>query len=104
MQGPAGLVLPSGGGLTNTGPFRNLQPARGNGCYWAGQEYAGDGSSAWQFDVFYGAQSYNLKSNGFYAWAVRSGDVAVAVPEPQTCTLALAGLAVAFGAAKRRKP
>lgn len=102
---PSGNGPQSGWGLTNTGPFSNLQSSR----YWYGVAYTPPANDPWSINdawIFLSENGHQLdseKANGFYAWAVRSGDVATAVPEPQTYALALAGLAVAVRAAKRRK-
>ncbi len=75
---PASCANQSGFGLTNTGPFSNLQ----SGFYWSGLEFAPNPSSfAWRFGFNVGVQSGSPKGNQLFAWAVRSGDVA-AVPEP----------------------
>lgn len=75
--------------------FINMQPY----AYWTGEEY--DSSLAWSFHTDVGAQHANFKSNGYYAWAVRPGDVA-AVPEAQTYALMLAGLGLVGWRARRR--
>lgn len=83
-----------GYGLTNTGPFDNLQPY----YYWSGTEAT---SSAWYFYFNYGFQSPGNKLNSFYALAVRSAEVSIAptttttnsVPEPGTMLLMGSGLA-----------
>ena len=87
-----------GWGLTNTGPFSNMQ----SGVYWSGTEYAPDTNFAWYFGTHDGHQSGASKRNASYAVAVRPGDVA-AVPEPQSVVLALLGLA-ALWVVRRRRP
>jgi hypothetical protein len=82
--------------LTNTGPFSNLQPH----YYWSGTEYAPNTSSAWGFRFNYGGQDGNGKANGFYAWAVRPGDIAP-VPVPGAVWL-FGGALTLLGAVRRR--
>jgi hypothetical protein len=66
----------AGWGLTNDGPFSNLQPNR----YWSGTTYAPNASFAWDFDFSYGGQYDFNKTNAFFAWAVSPGDALVPVP------------------------
>jgi hypothetical protein len=67
----------AGSGLTNTGPFSNVQ-AYG---YWSATESAPNTSNAWYFFTSDGYQFNLTKSYGLYAWAVHAGDVgALAVP------------------------
>jgi hypothetical protein len=51
------------------------------------------GAYGWYFYSGYGSQFYVFQSLRFYAVAVRPGDVAAAVPEPQTWVIMLMGLA-----------
>jgi hypothetical protein len=60
--------------------------------YWVGLDYAPDLQQAWMFDLSQANQSYADKGTYLYAVAVRAGDVATSVPEPQTCMLMLLGL------------
>ncbi len=78
-----------GWGLTNTGNFQHMQSDR---PYWSGLVYVSDVNDRWIFDTHYGAQGNGFKNNSLYALAVRPGDVAAPVPEPQTLALMLAGL------------
>jgi len=76
-----------GAGLSNSGPFSNLQ-ARG---YWS-STLTPDAGYAWDLYFGEGALNYVRIDNPMYAWATRQGDVALAVPEPSTYALMLAGL------------
>ncbi|GMQ84374.1 MAG: hypothetical protein BMS9Abin06_1165 [Gammaproteobacteria bacterium] len=67
----SGTSAQSGWGLTNTGPFNNVQ----SGYYWSGLEYAPVTSRAWNFFFNDGYQGSNGKTSSFYALAVRPGDV-----------------------------
>lgn len=91
-----------GWGLTNTGPFSNLEPYS---YYWSGTEYAPDTDRAWSFNFSYGVQDMTYKYNDVSAWAVRSGDVAAAsvVPIPAAFWLFGSGLFGMFGLMRRRE-
>ena len=76
----------SGSGLSNTGPFTNLQ----SHLYWTGTDWSPTGAFINGFGgtsgtpgsaVWAGLQSIDDKTHDWYAWAVRDGDVA-AVPIP----------------------
>ena len=86
----------AGWGLTNTGPFSNLQP----GFYWSGTTYAPSPSDAWYFYFGYGNQGNFNKTLEFYAWAVRPGDIAL-VPVPGAVWLFSGALAL-LGTLRRR--
>jgi len=90
--------IQSGSGLTNTGPFTNLQA----NVYWSGTEYAPDTGYPWLFNFYDGNQSNGPKYFVFYALAVSPGDVA-AVPEADTWAMLLAGLGLVGVAARRRR-
>ena len=78
--------------------FTNIQSS----VYWSGTEYALNPNVAWSFGTSNGIQVNDVKVNNFYAWAVRSGDVA-AVPEPGVMgLLGIGALAWAGTKARRR--
>ena len=87
-------------GLVNTAPFVNMQSY----VYWSGLEYLSPTSGvAWNFVTNYGYQDALDEVSEFYAVAVRPGDVAAAVPEPQALALVLLALGAA-GVARRQRP
>jgi hypothetical protein len=77
----------SGYGLTNSGPFSNIQSY----YYWADTESASDPSEAWYFHLNFGSQNDSNKDLNRNAWAVRSGDISV-VPIPAAIWLFASGL------------
>ena len=78
------------------GPFTNLQ-ADG---YWSGTEF--DATDAYVLNFgFSGQQAADNKAIGYFAWAVRDGDVAV--PAPAAAWLLGTGLLVLAGRARRRR-
>ncbi len=100
-----------GWGLSNIGPFSNLQPNfRASELrphsYWSGTEYAPNTSLAWNFAFDSGYQYPDQKSYTgpgtaeSNAWAVRPGDIAL-VPVPGAAWLFGGALAV-LGAVRRR--
>jgi hypothetical protein len=89
----------AGWGLTNTGPFTNLQSTN----YWSGTEYAPNTNYAWFFRLNDGGQYSNGTGNStsMYALAVRPGDVAT-VPIPAAFWLFGSGLIGLFGFMRKR--
>ena len=85
-----------GWGLTNTGNFQNMQPA----YYWSALGF--DAGIVWTFRTNEGSQVLDLKDYARNALAVRPGDVAAPVPEPQTLALLLAGLGALLLVHRRR--
>ena len=91
----------SGWGLTNTGPFSNLQ----SNYYWSGTVYAPSPGYAWYFNFGYGSQSITTQSSQLLAWAVHAGDVGAAapVPIPAAAWLLGSGLIGLLGLARPRR-
>lgn len=104
---PPHCVVP-GTGLTNTGSFKDLIQ-RGVGIWWWSGLYdsftppGSFGPYAWHFDMDDGDQTITLARNELLAMAVRPGDVAAVVPEPQTYALLMFGLAGLAVAVRRRQ-
>ena len=80
--------------------FTNMQSY----VYWSGTAYAPNPANlAWNFGTGVGYQNGGGQLNEFYAWAVRPGDVAAPIPEPETYAMLLAGLGLLGVVAKRRR-
>lgn len=95
---PSGIL--SGTNTANLALFTNLQSY----IYWPGTVFAPLSTvAAWTFYTSNGEQTVNGQGIEVYAWAVRSGDVVAAIPEPETYALLLAGLGVLGFMARRRK-
>lgn len=88
-----------GWGLTNTGPFINLQ----SDYYWTDTMCEINPPYYWFFNFSSGNQDWQHRLNISYAMAVRSGD-SVVTPEPGTLLLMGSGLLGlgGFVAARRR--
>ena len=85
--------------IANLALFSNVQSS----VYWSGTEYAPAPGLAWVFSTLVGYQGVDDKNSGLYAVAVRPGDVAASVPEPQTLALVLLALGATL-VARRRRP
>ena len=86
--------------IANLALFSNVQLP----VYWSGTEYAPNPAIAWVFLADVAFQSLTGgEGNAWYAVAVRPGDVAASVPEPQTLALALLALGATV-VARRRRP
>lgn len=93
---PATGVGPqSGWGLSNTGPFVNMQGGR----YWTNTSYGN--SAVWTFSMSGLQIDVDALSDWSYAWAVHSGDIGSPVPEPSGALLALMGGALVFWGLQR---
>jgi hypothetical protein len=77
--------------LTSIDPDLALFTNFANNGYWS--ETSFDSTDAWVVNYEYGAQAADNKTLGYYAWAVRDGDVGV-IPEPGTALLLGTGLFV----------
>ncbi len=91
-----------GWGLTNTGPFQNLN----NIGYWTGTDFTENENLVWIFDFLEGFKGVGSSraTNSKPALAVRSGDVSLEpIPEPTTIALLGIGLAGLAGAEVRRR-
>ena len=85
--------------IANLALFSNVQSY----YYWSGTAYAPNPDLAWRFGTQNGRQNLSDEDKALYASAVRPGDVAAAVPEPQTLALALLALGATV-VARRRRP
>ena len=84
--------------IANLALFTNVQSHDD----WSGTEYT-PGIGAWSFNTDFGIQNLSDQDFELYAVAVRPGDVAAPMPEPQS--LVLAGLALGAAAyALRKRP
>jgi hypothetical protein len=83
--------------LTNTGLFDNFVSF----AYRAETEYSSNPDNAWILTTFSGYQISSEKDRLFYAWAVRSGDIAV-VPVPAAVWLMGSGLIGLIGMRKKK--
>ncbi len=85
--------------LSNTGPFKNLQPL----IDWSATEDAAEPQDAWSFGFGHGVQgTFHKEVSRINSLAIRTGDILVAVPEPETYAMLLAGLGL-LGATVRRR-
>jgi MYXO-CTERM domain-containing protein len=85
--------------LANMALFTQLQ----SWGYWSGTADATSPDAAWGFFTASGSPVNVSKGLALYAVAVRTGDVAAVVPEPQTLALALLALG-ATAVLRRRRP
>ena len=117
LSGLAGWVLPTGDGGAAAGAqnqYKSIYTDVGStfaglsgqfdgvhsAHYWSGTVSAPD--NAWHFFTNGGVQNTDNQTNELFAVAVRPGDVAAAVPEPETYAMMLLGLGALMGAVRRR--
>lgn len=84
--------------IANLALFRNVQSY----FYWASTVFVANPEGAWFFGSREGFQLNTFKTTPFFAVAVRPGDVATSVPEPQTLALALLALGATVVVHRRR--
>jgi hypothetical protein len=86
-----------GYGLSNTGPFINLDSLELVPYFFSGTEYSSYPNRAWYFNFELGLQDETTKDTSIqYAWAVRDGDVAP-VPIPGAVWLLGSGMIALVG-------
>ncbi|MGI9341257.1 MAG: DUF1566 domain-containing protein [Gammaproteobacteria bacterium] len=81
---PDGTAPQPGWGLSNTGPFTNLD---GSVLYWYGNEDVSNIAEAWYFGMPSGAQRPREKFELHKAWAVVDGDALAPIPVPAAAWL-----------------
>lgn len=91
-----GNFNPPGAGFSNPGPFGNFQDFP----YWLGVEYPKNSNEAMLFNPGNGYQAQRVKTNNYYAFAVRTGDVNL-VPIPPSFFLFGSGLILLIKLSKR---
>ncbi len=101
MGASASTSILSGSNTANLALVTNLKI----GTYWYREAYDMLPTEyAWDFSTFQGLQSAGAyQPSDLYAWAVRPGDVAAPIPEPETYAMMLAGLGLLGVMARRRK-
>lgn len=85
--------------IANLALFSNV----GSDVRWSGTGYAPEPTFAWYFSSNVGRQGNADNGNAYLAVAVRPGDVAASVPEPQTLALALLALGATGVASRARR-
>jgi hypothetical protein len=118
-SGLTGWVLPTGDSLAAAGALnqylsiwnsvgRSFAGLSGQfdgvqaGSYWSGTVFAPSPSGAWDFRAGNGGQLVGVQFRPLFAVAVLPGDVAAAIPEPQTYALMLMGLGAVLLARRKR--
>ena len=100
MGAVADRSILSGTNASNLALFSNLKSF----AYWFGTAQAlRPAVNAWVFSTREGMQGFSHQPNEYAAWAVRDGDAAAPIPEPDTYAMMLAGLGLLGLVARRRK-
>jgi hypothetical protein len=73
------------------------------GDYWSATVFAPNPSGAWFVHAAFGGQSVGNQNSPLFAVAVRPGDVAAMVPEPEGYAMGLVGFGTLLAAARWRK-
>jgi hypothetical protein len=99
----AGNEFQPGWGLSNTGPFSNVQSS----IYWTDTAYAPNPfNEGWFFALGSGGQDVMPNSQTWFSWVVRNGDsgtaVGAVVPVPAALWLFASGLLGMIGIARRK--
>lgn len=97
----AGNYPQPGWGLSNTGPFSNVQTH----FYWSSMEVPPNTIFRWYFHFDFGGQhDYIYEPFGYYSWAVHAGDVGAAVvPVPAAVWLFGSGVMGLIGVSGKRR-
>ena len=90
------LGNPTGGPMTNTGEFQNIQTNLG---YYSSTLWNPNPNGVLSWRMNQGIQSPDGKDNLYFAFAVANGDISP-IPEPESLALMLVGLGVVYGAAR----
>ena len=118
-SGLTGWVLPTGDGGAAAGAlnqYKSIWNSVGSsfaglsgqfdgvqtGFYWSGTVFAPDPSGAWAFNAVNGLQLGGPQGLPLFSVAVLPGDVAAAIPEPQTYALMLMGVGAVLLARRKR--
>jgi hypothetical protein len=71
-------------------------------AYWSGTLFAPGPTFAWLINTASGVQAFDSRDTAAFALAVRTGDMAASIPEPQTLMLTLLALTGAVVTRRRR--
>lgn len=97
LGGSVGLSLASSHNIYYN-LFSNIQ----NSYYWTGDVNPNNSDQASAYSFSGGNQNIFSKTDGIFAMAVRPGDIASIVPEPESYAMLMAGLGLIGLIARRR--